>query len=228
MAEREVIRPGSAAWAGTVALALGAAATQGSPASATLVTGGGGVTVTPVGVDLTNYSQSSPYVVYFQGSPVFDVYSAGTGPGYPYYPIFVPGFQNYPIVGVNPSDDLLNVRGNPFGTTIATKLPAGVTINAATFTNPQNAGTVKNPVSFSPLFVPLEVTTDGGTDWYYGWAEFSDGNLIFDQYAFSNTENTGLETPVPEPGTWALLALGAAGILAIRRRGRSLAQALAH
>ena len=32
MAERETIRSGSAAWAGTVALALGAAATQGSPA----------------------------------------------------------------------------------------------------------------------------------------------------------------------------------------------------
>ena len=87
---------------------------------------------------------------------------------------------------------------------------------------------MKNPVNFSPFFVPLEVTTDGGTDWYYGWAEFSDGNLIFDKYAFSNTVNTAIGTPVPEPGTWALLALGAAGILAIRRRGRSLAQALAH
>jgi hypothetical protein len=221
MAERETIRSGSAAWAGTVALALGAAATQGSPASALVVAGGGGVTVTPVGVDLTNYSQSSPYVVYFQGSPVFDVYYAGTGP--------LDGYQFYPIVGVN-SGDLVNIAGAvpPFGTTIVTKLPGGVTINAATFTNAEGAGTMKNPVSFSPFFVPLEVTTDGGTDWYYGWAEFSDGNLIFDQYAFSNSENTGLETPVPEPGTWALLALGAAGILAIRRRGRSLAQARAH
>lgn len=176
--------------------------------------------MTPVGVDLTNYTQSSPYVVYFQGSPVFDVYYAGPGPE--------DAYQFYPIVGVNSSADLTNVGGETPFAAIPTKLPAGVTVNAATFTDPQNAATVKDPVRFSPFFVPLEVTTDGGADWYYGWAEFSDGNLIFDKYAFSNTANTGAETPVPEPGTWALLALGAAGILAIRRRGRSLAEALAH
>jgi hypothetical protein len=198
-------------------LALGAAATQGSPASALP----GGVTVTPVGVDLTNYSQSSPYVVYFQGSPAFDVYYAGTSPYF--------GLQNYPIIGVNPSDDLVNVAitGPFFGTAIATKLPAGVTINAATFTDPQNAATAKNAASFSPFFVPLEVTTDGGTDWYYGWAKFSDGDLVFNAYEFANSANTAVGTSVPEPSTWALLALGAAGVLAIRRRSRSLAQALA-
>ena len=159
--------------------------------------------------------------MYFQGSPAFDVYYAGTSPYSEY--------QNYPIVGVNPSDDLVNVAGtSPFGTAIATKLPAGVTINAATFTNPQNAGTMKNPASFSPFFVPLEVTTDGGTSYYYGWAEFTDGDLTFNAYAFSNSPNAALTTPIPEPSTWTLLALGAAGVLAIRRRSRSLAQALAH
>jgi hypothetical protein len=219
MGERETLRPGSAAWAGTVALALGAAATQGSPASAsTVITGEDGVdvTVTTVGVDLINYSESSPYVVYFQGSPVFDVYYRGLDDF---------GDQAYVIVGVN-SGDLVNIGETaPTGTAIVTKLPAGVTIDAATFTNPQNAGTMKNPNSAgSPFYVPLEVTTDGGKDWYYGWAGVSDADLTLDSYAFANTATSA---PVPEPSTWTLLALGAAGVLAIRRRSRSLGQALA-
>lgn len=223
MAERETLRSGSAAWAGTVALALGAAATQGSPASAAVVAGGGGVTVTPVGVDLNNYTSSSPYVVYFQGSPAFDVYYTGTSI-YPIPPYYV-AFENYEIAGVNPGD-LLNVQGS--GPGAATKLAGGATIDAATFTNPQNTGTMKNASSFNPFYVPLEVTTNGGTSYYYGWAEFTDGDLTFNAYAFSNSPNAALTTPIPEPSTWTLLALGAAGVLAIRRRSRSLAQALAH
>ena len=212
MGERETFRSGSAAWAGTVALALGAAATQGSPAGATTVPMGG-ATVTPVGVDLINYSYSNPYVVLFQGQPAFDVYYTGTGEEL--------GLQHYEIDGVN-SGDLLNDQGAGPGT--VTKLAGGATIDAATFTNPQNTGTMKNLSTYNPFFVPLEVTTNGGASYYYGWAEFSDGDLIFNNYAFANNANTGLETPVPEPSTWALLALGAAGVLALRRRSRSLAQ----
>lgn len=226
MAERDTIRSGSAAWAGTVALALGAAATQGSPASAALVAGGGGATVTPVGVDLDNYTSTSPYVVDFQGSPAFDVYYTGTS-FIPYFliPPYFLAFQNYAIVGVN-SGDLLNDQGSGAGA--ATKLAGGATIDAATFTNPQNTGTMKNASNFNPFYVPLEVTTDGGTSYYYGWAAFTDGDLTFNAYAFSNSPNAALTTPIPEPSTWTLLALGAAGVLAIRRRSRSLAQALAH
>jgi hypothetical protein len=226
MAERETIRSGTAAWAGTVALALGAAATQGSPAGASVVAGGGGVTVTPVGVDLDNYTSTSPYVVYFQGSPAFDVYYTGTSI-YPYvpFPPYYLEFQNYEIAGVN-SGDLLNDKSS--GPGAATKLAGGATIDAATFTNPQNTGTMKNASTFNPFYVPLEVTTNGGTSYYYGWAEFTDGDLTFNAYAFSNSPNAALTTPIPEPSTWTLLALGAAGVLAIRRRSRSSAQALAH
>ena len=181
--------------------------------------------MTPVGVDLDNYTSTSPYVVDFQGSPAFDVYYTGTS----FIPTYSSLFFGVPV--------LCNSRRELFATcstsraavrASATKLAGGATIDAATFTNPQNTGTMKNASNFNPFYVPLEVTTDGGTSYYYGWAAFTDGDLTFNAYAFSNSPNAALTTPIPEPSTWTLLALGAAGVLAIRRRSRSLAQALAH
>jgi hypothetical protein len=106
-------------------------------------------------------------------------------------------FQDYPIVGVTPGRPGQHQRHRSLGITIATKLHGDATINAATFTNSQNAGTMKSPARFTPFFVPPEVTTDGGTDWYYGWAKFSDGDLTLDSYAFANSANTAVGTPCP-------------------------------
>ena len=63
----------------------------------------------------------------------------------------------------------------------------------------------------------------GGGDFRYGWArvdvtEVNGGTATLFSYAYESAPNTGIEAgAVPEPGTLALLAIGA-GALALRRR----------
>jgi hypothetical protein len=110
--------------------------------------------VTTVGVDLTLYSQSSPYVINLQGSPAYDLYFIGSAT----IPSKFGGGQveTYGISGVNTADSFLaqySLSGAP-----AAKLPAGVTIDPATFAYPENAGSIKTTNGIaSPFYVAFEV-----------------------------------------------------------------------
>jgi hypothetical protein len=207
------MRSGAAGRAGAIALALGAAASYSSAASATVTS----VTITPVNIDLVAFGEGNFVPIFFDGvpEPAFGVTFATSIPP----SLFV-------IEGADPTATLISVSGSGSpANIIATKLTGGATINAATFTNNSPDAGMKSPSHPSTFFVPLEVTLDG-TDWYYGWAKFSDSvaTLNFDSYGFSFTPNVAITTPIPEPSTWGLLAIGAAGVLAIRRRSRSLVE----
>ena len=52
----------------------------------------------------------------------------------------------------------------------------------------------------------------------YGWAEVNIGSLDVVQWAYENTGAPIMVGAVPEPSALALLAAGAAGLLAYRRR----------
>jgi hypothetical protein len=71
-------------------------------------------------------------------------------------------------------------------------------------------------VSYVGLRFDLPTTTGD----HFGWVEVirDFGTLTLTRYAYETEPGVGISTPVPEPGTIALLVAGAAGILAMRRR----------
>ncbi len=186
-------------WTGAVALALGTVAIAAAPAAAAVV-------VTPVGIDLLTLGPGGTY-----SFPTDE------------FTIVVASGGLYSLSGSGPND---LVAGYFAGGTlpVVTKLPSGTTISASTFaTTNTKGGIMISPSSINPFFAALDIVV--GTDNYYGWALFSDppGSLIFEAFAFETLPNTPLVTPsVPEPAGLSLLALGAAGVLAVRRRKRVL------
>lgn len=77
-----------------------------------------------------------------------------------------------------------------------------------------------------PRFVGLRFLIDDQT--HYGWARVG-VHLDFDDsvaeaklydWAYESTPDTAITTPLPEPSTLALFALGAAGVAALKRRRR--------
>ena len=71
-------------------------------------------------------------------------------------------------------------------------------------------------------FAGLSFHLPGESGVHYGWAQLNDppGDLTVVRVGYETEQNTGIVTPslAPEPGTLALLAAGAAGVLALRRR----------
>lgn len=69
-------------------------------------------------------------------------------------------------------------------------------------------------------FIGFNFVNASGT--HYGWVrvkvdETSNQITVFDA-AYEDAANAGIETPVPEPGLWALLLAGVAGLAARRAR----------
>ena len=70
-------------------------------------------------------------------------------------------------------------------------------------------------------FAGLQFHLPGESGVHFGWAKLLDppGDLTVFSIGYETIQNTGIVTPaLPEPGSLALLAAGAAGVLAMRRR----------
>lgn len=70
--------------------------------------------------------------------------------------------------------------------------------------------------AFIGLAFPINAVT------HYGWVRVSidntAGTFVINDWAYEDQPGVGITTPVPEPGTLGMLAAGAAGVTALRRR----------
>jgi hypothetical protein len=106
---------------------------------------------------------------------------------------------------------------NPMGDIAA--YPTGQTIGP--FLTWVTSGNMESFSASGTFFEGFEFFDTKGNE-YFGFAEFDPGMLV--GYAYNNTPDTPITTfdltpaATPEPGTLALLALGAAGLVALKRR----------
>lgn len=112
------------------------------------------------------------------------------------------------------------------GSSTTANLAPGSTIGpGSTFGSGLTANTAQwNLNSDNNLFGFRFVNESGGTT-HYGWARIALGGTVTDpsrmlvEYAFESTPGAAIQAGVvPEPGTFAMLGLGVAAVLAARRR----------
>lgn len=104
---------------------------------------------------------------------------------------------------------------------VANLLPGSVVSAASIFGGGTSSNIAQWTLNSAENYFGFRFNNESGGTLHYGWAQLSIGASITDrtlvQYAFESSPNTAI-TVVPEPGTYALMAMGLAGLLAARRR----------
>lgn len=108
------------------------------------------------------------------------------------------------------------------GASTVGNLAAGSLVGAgSTFGSGVSTNIAQWNLNSSNNYFGFRFTNEAGGTLHYGWAQLEIGSTITSrtlvQYAFESTPNTAI-TVVPEPGTYLMMGLGLAGLLAARRR----------
>ncbi len=137
------------------------------------------------------------------------------------------------IIGPPPNHFVVAANTGSHYTHTMKPLPLGFTIKAtgmasgakfqlgSQLINFTNQGVANAPLHMGEQFVGFEFLISGTT--HYGWADITIGTktVTFDRWSYQSLANTGIVV-VPEPADSAaglgLLALGAAGVAAYKRR----------
>jgi hypothetical protein len=104
---------------------------------------------------------------------------------------------------------------------VANLAPGSVVDGTDTFGSGVSSNLAQWALNSSNNFFGFRFINEGGGTTHFGWGQIAIGASITDrtlvQYAFELTPNAAIAV-VPEPGTYAMMALGLAGVLAARRR----------
>lgn len=112
------------------------------------------------------------------------------------------------------------------GTSTVANLAVGASIGAGnTFGSGIAANTAQFNLNSSNNVIGFRFINEGGGTTHYGWARLAVGASTIDparaivEYAFESTPGLAIQAGVvPEPGTYALMGLGIAGVLLAARR----------
>ncbi len=194
-----------------VALAIGAGAlVAASTAQAVVVTSG----VVNLGIPATTNGLYLNVVTGANNLP-----AGGTGAG-------VAGWDINPWSGTalaffSPTSPVGGAYAISATSTVANLAPGSVVDVGRTWGSGTAANVAQWNLNSSNNYFGFRFTNESGGTLHYGWAQLSIGATLLDrtlvQYAYESTPNAAI-TVVPEPGTYLMMGLGLAGLLAARRR----------
>jgi hypothetical protein len=150
-----------------------------------------------------------------------------SAPGWDVNPFSSTGFSWFAATPGASHGTVINAAGGT-SATLVDYLPVGFVVDGTLTFGANNASETTGPtaatLNSSNNYVGVRFLNEGTTQINFGWVQVALGATLNDParaivgYAYEDTGAPITVTPVPEPSSMALLSVGAAGLVAYRRR----------